>query len=1097
MRQLIIPFCVEAFLSNGKTSDNKRVPVVSPDYSKVSYTSFLGSSHTPGAFQTASVLKAGAHLHFILPDAFTHAKESGYPQVPNRYVVTRLYADGSKNKIMAKCFMVESDFMSLDARYAGSVTIPKFEETDLRKNWRYLGRSYSLEERLQQDEDAEYLEELTAVGPGDPMFAAYYPSCSSVFGFYDDLHDVPLNTSLTYFVVGYYSNGSKDPFGGVKTLEEFQKLLADMNFSVAQEEVCSGCVLFGEISKIVWKGTQAEYDAEPAGEIRVAAGNTSAEALSAAIVHSMGLSEDMERLLTALQYDLADSGEFADGTYRMDDEIYLRQFQRHEGGEEGLRLAYSVDRQAENGTEPALGSLFSGYCREHEEWSRLKSVLESRRARLFYCWEQYMHCYENPRFVPKDAPPKQEMLQEIMRIATEEIKGLEEEISRQEKKQELCRENLAKEMGECAEVVKTASNPFYAAKDPVLLFSGPGMKRTYAFGEDGRFTTDRTLVCQTGVLKANIALEALMGCLDDVPIWKLLPEGYEEWLYQGILLSDDVRSMIEKTIGKVEISGDTPSEVAKNVYHREPITLFMAWEAEYLPTDTMEEPEKLLKNWEYCAEDTNYRYTGEITPSKLQKEFLSGRTVLTPHAVLHLSESLKRWMQIHPEDAKMMKVAEAVKNLPIVSQNLDGFTKAMLSIKHTFEFPIMGAGGDEAAVLAVRKQVSSERVSILSDGVLHFLRGGLFGIHRLSLIGTFGQTQNVSDSSYFGEKEITFSETMEQVDKRYALMPPAFHQPARLTFRFVSAQNDAVISSSAPETSPVYGIILPELLNGRLMIYEADGTWAGSVSTAYEGDKRVARWVDAKFPERSFAETDIKDRRLKAFVQALLDVDNALSDMLRLMDVYYEKKLIPRTERLIWGRTFVLARCSMQFEFLGEPEFDKSLSAFGTYDTKGVETICFPVMFGDMGRATDGVLGCFDDAYGYEGMCPAFGTNIGRGGRYLLPADQIKLCAKDGEKQLSVMMACHADVSVQTGLMPRQAASLPACHVTAVDDILAAAEMNPVIASPNGVSLPVHEYAWKYREDEKFVRQKIMPPFAGFEETVIMDGFVVKEGKDE
>ncbi|MGV2388233.1 MAG UNVERIFIED_CONTAM: hypothetical protein LVR29_07585 [Microcystis novacekii LVE1205-3] len=34
--------------------------------------------------------------------------------------------------------------------------------------------------------DVEYLPSLTAVGYGEPTFAAFYPNCHSVFGFYDD-----------------------------------------------------------------------------------------------------------------------------------------------------------------------------------------------------------------------------------------------------------------------------------------------------------------------------------------------------------------------------------------------------------------------------------------------------------------------------------------------------------------------------------------------------------------------------------------------------------------------------------------------------------------------------------------------------------------------------------------------------------------------------------------------------------------------------------------------------------------------------------------------------------------------------------------------
>ena len=163
---------------------------------------------------------------------------------------------------------MESNFISLAPQYSDSITIPVFEETDLRKNWRYLGRSYPAGSRPQETESDGYLENLTAVGAGDVMFAAYYPSCSSVFGFYDDLRDIPQNVPLTYFVIGYYSHTAKDSFHDIQTRRQFQDMLLRMNFSMGQiPDTCSRSVFFGEITGVLWKGTDAEYGAQPAGEI--------------------------------------------------------------------------------------------------------------------------------------------------------------------------------------------------------------------------------------------------------------------------------------------------------------------------------------------------------------------------------------------------------------------------------------------------------------------------------------------------------------------------------------------------------------------------------------------------------------------------------------------------------------------------------------------------------------------------------------------------------------------------------------------------------------------------------------------------------------
>ncbi len=92
-------------------------------------------------FTRGNVLKQGAHLHFILPDAFTHAEEKNgifcYPTLPNRWLVTRLVSD--EKKIKAKSWVVESDYIGLDNE--NSITIPQL---DYDAPYKCLGRCYEL-----------------------------------------------------------------------------------------------------------------------------------------------------------------------------------------------------------------------------------------------------------------------------------------------------------------------------------------------------------------------------------------------------------------------------------------------------------------------------------------------------------------------------------------------------------------------------------------------------------------------------------------------------------------------------------------------------------------------------------------------------------------------------------------------------------------------------------------------------------------------------------------------------------------------------------------------------------------------------------------
>jgi hypothetical protein len=86
--------------------------------------------------------------------------------------------------------------------------------------FRYMGRSLLLQDWLQrkaddadtylnQDANSDY--KLTALGYGEPAFAAYYPNCYSVFGFCDVDPDLHGDTSYEYQVIGWFHETDLDP----------------------------------------------------------------------------------------------------------------------------------------------------------------------------------------------------------------------------------------------------------------------------------------------------------------------------------------------------------------------------------------------------------------------------------------------------------------------------------------------------------------------------------------------------------------------------------------------------------------------------------------------------------------------------------------------------------------------------------------------------------------------------------------------------------------------------------------------------------------------------------------------------------------------
>ena len=82
---------------------------------------------------------------------------------------------------------------------------------------------------------------LTAIGPGDPSFAAFQPGAHNVMAFNDPLTDVPAAT-LTYWVAGWYAQPSLDPLcfagngAGWMTRDDWLNVVQKLGWSVGSDD---------------------------------------------------------------------------------------------------------------------------------------------------------------------------------------------------------------------------------------------------------------------------------------------------------------------------------------------------------------------------------------------------------------------------------------------------------------------------------------------------------------------------------------------------------------------------------------------------------------------------------------------------------------------------------------------------------------------------------------------------------------------------------------------------------------------------------------------------------------------------------------------
>ncbi|GJM33960.1 MAG: hypothetical protein DHS20C18_29610 [Saprospiraceae bacterium] len=216
---VLVPVHLDAlFLSHdqlvaGPKADFTRLPYLRNGQDHQSDAPFLSEEILTKPFHNENLhLKAGIHLHWALPDALTKTLDgkdsSHFPTVPNRWLISRI-----RNGQKEKTWVVESDYLYSDGmgQYSGSISYPYPKISPNDQPFRFLGRKMPWAAwKNATANNNEYLDHLTAVGYGEPTFAAFYPNCHSVFGFHDGEINPYTLANTSYEVTGWYNNPEED-----------------------------------------------------------------------------------------------------------------------------------------------------------------------------------------------------------------------------------------------------------------------------------------------------------------------------------------------------------------------------------------------------------------------------------------------------------------------------------------------------------------------------------------------------------------------------------------------------------------------------------------------------------------------------------------------------------------------------------------------------------------------------------------------------------------------------------------------------------------------------------------------------------------------
>lgn len=516
-QMLLVPVKIEGLIV-GKEGEALSYGDAAVNFKMLEHTT-LGDQMQAVPLSGGKQLESGIHLHWILPDSFTHgiqnaeSGEASYPPVPDRWLVTRIVTR-EENQIeiftSSKSFLVESNALlkKVSEENRGSSTFPVRKKDSL--DYAYLGRSGELNS---MEETEEYLEELTAVGYGETTFSAYYQGCRNVFGFYDALEDVE-EGQVTYQISGWYSTPTQDPLYGINSEEEFEKKLKELYWILAKDtkgegllendqaeemEFCQGILCHGAICGMYWNGKNREYDTGiPIKNPRVAIGNSSQEAFAALLAageEEEGTEERLAGIFFGSQMEkwLAQDGVLEseetlhENTFDVlssEDKWILKRRRQQKEEKEAWELSWELARKLDELNKNQ--SLFYG----------LEAELLEREKSLYFSWYKYTADQKKEKGWVKEMKAVAERIQELLKERKALIEKLTDlkstilEMPLYEKETQIGAVQDKYQLMTCPE------DRYYMPGEPVLLFAGEGMENTYNKSRDMGLTQDGKQLCR-------------------------------------------------------------------------------------------------------------------------------------------------------------------------------------------------------------------------------------------------------------------------------------------------------------------------------------------------------------------------------------------------------------------------------------------------------------------------------------------------------------------------------------------------------------------------------------------------------------------------
>jgi hypothetical protein len=355
------------------------------------------------------------------------------------------------------------------------------------------------------------------------------------------------------------------------------------------------------------------------------------------------------------------------------------------------------------------------------------------------------------------------------------------------------------------------------------------------------------------------------------------------------------------------------------------------------------------------------------------------------------------------------------------------------------------------------------------------LRGGALEIDELWLVDDFGQWADLlRGTSSGGSAGQVLHPRVRWHDDRFAMaMPPRVVQPARLNFRFTSADSPAVESTTDPALSPICGWICYNPLDQALVLCDRAGQLVGEILVTPERGGFRVNW-EARGGGASLE--DIRNPGLKGFAKALVQRAGTSNpravDLLRLIDGALEviRPAAARRDAALFGRPLALISAALGFELFGkawtDPRKQPSATRPAGAGDPALDSLRLRVNLGCSHNREDGLIGYFKAGL-YDRIVPAYLPQDIKTSSYIGDPEKDAVHAGFGAPEpLTLLMDPWGSVQAAAGIVPAKTITLAQPDLDRVLERMEASfRVGPVLLRPDRLALPaptVEKGRWNF-----------------------------------